>query len=143
MITRLILIAIFGCLLSACSSAQPECTAIRSERWPIDPSWLLKPVDPTSLAADAELRRQFREGDQIWSYRAPERMNDAPMAPMTDRDRARHEVVGRYPRSGAAALQHRGYVLLRGCEAVHVVPSNPNGRLYVPPGDLVARPNPS
>ena len=138
MFTRLVLIAIVGCLLAACSSVQPECRAIRSERWPIDPSWLLKPVDPASLAPDAEVRRQFREGDQIWSYRAPEGMGDAPMT-----HRTTHEVVGRYPRRGAAALQHRGYVLLRGCEAVHVVPSNPSGRLSVPPADPVARPNPS
>ena len=141
MVRRLVLIAILGCLLSACSSARPECRTIRSERWPIDPSWLLKAVDPTSLAPDAEVRRQFREGDQIWSYRAPEGLGDAPMTPMTDR--TRHEVVRRYPRRGAAASQHRGYVLLRGCEAVHVVPSNPSGRLYVPPADPVARPNPS
>ena len=98
------------CVLS-CSSVPPDCGAIRSERWPVEHSWLLKQLEPSSIKPEypayAELLNRYREGDQIWSYRAPE---------PPPRDPARPDLTGKYA--------YEGYVLLRGCEAVYVIPSN-------------------
>ena len=57
--------------------------------------------------AQAELLARYRDGDQIWRYRAPE---------PPPRDPAMPDTAGRYA--------YDGYVLLRGCEAVYVIPSN-------------------
>jgi hypothetical protein len=104
-------------LASSCASLPPQCGAIESERYPVQQSWLLKKVDADAVplpSARAEVLKRYQPGDEIWSYQAPE---GASMP--------YHVVASGNSGSQPArtASLYRGYVLLRGCEAVYVVPS--------------------
>ena len=125
MVRRLGFLGVVISLLSACSSLPPACSEIRSDRWPVQPNWLLRQIDPASLKSDTPARvallDRFVEGDQIWTYRAPDRMQNPAMI---DRAATGSSADGKYAYGRPASL-HRGYVLLRDCEAIFIVPSNP------------------
>ena len=117
-------------LLGACSTARTGCQEIQTARYPVSGSWLLKRIDPAAATSHSRslsyLMTQFKEGDEIWVYQAPEHFPRRTQ-PMRDSasgqaDGSRSTLDGRYAYGQPYSLG-RGYVLLRDCKAVYVIPS--------------------
>lgn len=126
-----VLLVVSALLLGACSTARTTCGEIQSGRYRVDDSWLLKRIDPASAAANTRsfsyLMQQYKTGDEIWVYQAPDlfpRYTEAMRPVASGAADGRYSTVdGRYAYGQPYSLG-RGYVLLRDCKAVYVIPSS-------------------